>query len=305
VSKNITRIIKKERLLLFDILRTLAVVLIVISHIGAGVASLYRFIGLPNQFLTYYFNSGALGVYLLVFVSGAVLAYQYNDQNNPIRYFSFLVKRIERLYPAYWLVLFLCVFAAPGLILTKWHFALQLFGILPFIVYFAWWIGLFVCLYICFPFILKATNKKPFMTIIVAFIISIMARLTVARLNGHYFMDFTSPLLYFDRVFFPCLLFEFTLGVLFVNKSFLTKFKHKSAKLSYVSDLSYYIFLTHVPYYYYINAKVPHSFWKPHIFVSYLVLVVGTSVILKVLDGKVQISIKALHARSVSKPLPG
>lgn len=250
----------------------------------------------PARWGTYYLSSGAIGVYLLVFVSGGVLQYSYQHRDAWKSYGSFVLKRLERIYPAYWLTLLFCFAVGPGLILHGQELLWQISGFLPFLVYFAWWIGLFVALSVAFPLLSWGIKKGSWLTLLTVFVISIISRFIAANYNGHSFLGFDPPLLRVDRVFFACLLFEFTLGMFVVKKGLLLK-SHSSEKLTYAANFSYYVFLTHVVVSNGFGDRGVHSLWHPSTFVFYITIVLLISYLIEQFDNRIQIAFRTLHKK--------
>lgn len=276
---------KRQRILFFDILRILAVALLLVHHtpmISAGVDSpflaiepLFRFIYDNGKFLTYYVTSGPIGVYLLVFISGAVLYSSYSHKR--VEYWPFLWGRFRRLYPAYWLSLGLCLAISPMFILQGDYIIAQLSGFLPSASYFQWWIGLFMSLYIVFPFLLKAVRRYPNTTLAVSLIVTLIFRL-ITPSESMSFLGFPGGASLLDRVIFPCFIFEFTLGMYIVQKKLYPKKMYSNAFLFFMADVSYFVFLTHQFVRAYLGEHNPNTFWMASSYVPYLctVIVVAT-----------------------------
>ncbi len=97
------------RLLIFDLLRIIATELVVTAHIAQklNIPILNGTYGIPNF---YFVSLGGMGVTILLVVSGAVLRLNHTNVTN---YKDFIIKRLYRIYPAYWcsLVLILMGYA--------------------------------------------------------------------------------------------------------------------------------------------------------------------------------------------------
>ena len=248
---------KKDRLLIFDILRICSVFLIVAGHLAWGYTYLGESIAHIVSFLftggTFWFvfqtHLGMIAVYILIFVSGAVLEYNYQSVTNFSDTMRFYIKRILRIYPAYWMSLFLGIAIAPGLLNEPFSYLfLQFIGIQTItgdllhnpINPMGWFIGVIICLYLLFPFLSMAIKKHPYVSLLVVTIISFILRLIFIYFPNHF------PFGYFPERWFPlCSLFEFCLGIFVVRLSLYPKWVNKSNTIKFLSDISFYVFLTH------------------------------------------------------------
>ena len=89
------------RSVLLDLLRTIAIILLLISHVfGIFFLPFRQPFGIPNFF---YITLGGLAVVIFVILSGIVLGLKYKTKK--LEYFSFIKARFWRIYPTYYLAL--------------------------------------------------------------------------------------------------------------------------------------------------------------------------------------------------------
>lgn len=279
----------KGRNLFFDILRIAAVILIVVHHLpGMPIpvdSTLYRFIYDNGVALTYHVTAGPLGVYLLVFISGAVVHYAYG--NRKVSSKQFIYSRLKRLYPSYWIVIVGYFLFSPELILRGKGFFWQLTGFLPGVAYCSWWIGLFLCLYLVYPILRKAIKAHPYITLLSAFVITIASRLLVAGVTGK--MPGTGlDIIQLDRLIFPTLLFEFVLGMVVIEKGLYFKRAHHSRVVAWLSEVSFFVFLLHPLTRNAMFGSDMSQLWHPRNFLFYLLVTILLSAQLMSLDRFIQ-----------------
>jgi len=247
---------KPPRLAIFDWLRVLAIGLVVGDHIlnqivlfhpSGQLSFLIQAGGFP-PFIT--INLGSIGVIIFLILSGMVLEYNYGQIT--ISYFSFIYKRLKRIYLVYWISLFLAFFLLLG---AGWPQTLKglfynLSGLLlytgrPWTDYFiptAFFIGLIFYLYLFFPLLSKLIKKKPILTLIILLLVSAVARYAMAK-TGLWFRGADG---------FPlCRIFEFGLGIWLAQcesvKAFCQKIEIslKNRLIFYLSELSFPALLVH------------------------------------------------------------
>jgi peptidoglycan/LPS O-acetylase OafA/YrhL len=179
---------------------------------------------------------------------------------------EFILQRLARIYPAYWCSLFFAIglnilyylaygdFRLDGLKLGD--YLLSFSGFQAFfgqwggrINEVGWFIGLIVCLYILYPLLSKAFDKNKFGTLLALFIISYVSRVMIQQFDpaGSYIIVRWMPL---------CNLFEFGLGIFFIKANIYPGIKNGSRTIALLSDLSFYVFLIHLPLLYLININV-------------------------------------------------
>ena len=246
--------IQKPRILFFDILRIICVTLIVYTH--------YKFFWFNNvegiDLNSLLFQNGSLYIYPksialvavsgMIFVSGAVLEYNYKSINNFLEYKLFILKRFFRLYPIYWISLILGallllrldagqVYSGFTIILSMIKNPLVILGIGDNgINLMGWFIGTIFMLYLLFPLLSKIIRKNPHVSIIAFAIITFSFR---------YFMF---PVISFEwlRVIPLYNLFEFGLGIYCVQLKLYPKNTHEFPHISKLADFTFYVFLFHL-----------------------------------------------------------
>lgn len=249
------------RLIRLDLIRCSAIILLVTAHIGQSIQSpIGRFFGLPNF---YYVSLGGVAVTIFLILSGFVLELKYGQSN--IGYAQFVLKRILRIYPVYYLSLLLGVavycyrsFDETGhafahlftlgigdivLSLTAGHAFVGGWGG-PFVAT-SWFIALIITMYFCFPFLSRELKKHPETFILTLMLMSLVSRLIV----GKYEFLPNRPLDWFPL----CRIFEFALGIYLATLS--SQYFSKRLKLpgyivtavSFLSFISFPLFLVHYP----------------------------------------------------------
>jgi peptidoglycan/LPS O-acetylase OafA/YrhL len=247
-----------QRLLFFDILRIFFVAAIVYDHFRfsyfAGVNGLF----FTDGFLPFnIYTAGLQGwaVFGLIFVSGAVLEYNYKRIEGYWEYLKFLFKRCIRIYPAFWLSLLFGLFlnialtsSAAGEIIRNNLFYIifeytGFFVILGqgpgFINTMGWFIGTIILLYLLFPWLSQFVRKYQLIAIIAIMIVTYSSR----------WLFFTYNALLPDLLWrwFPlCNLFEFCLGIYVIQMNFYPKNVKSYPIIHEIAELSFYVFLFHV-----------------------------------------------------------
>lgn len=209
------------RFILPDVLRTIAILLVVLAHIGP-VGAVLPNIGVPG---IYYVSIGGFGVSLFLVTSGMCL------EKKERSYFAFLKNRVKKIYPWYFAALilaFLIILINKSLQEVSSSFFFESFTILSIsctIIGFCafvgmwggpllptgWFIGLIIIFYLIFPVLSKLIEKSPFQALIILFFISFLSRFLLGRFE---------VLPYRALDWFPlCRIFEFGFGI-FIKKSY-------------------------------------------------------------------------------------
>jgi peptidoglycan/LPS O-acetylase OafA/YrhL len=258
IRKNVSPATGSKRLLFFDILRIFFIVAIVYDHFRFGYLDLFNGLLFADGFLTLNIYSAGLqgwAVFGLIFISGAVLEYNYKRIEGYWDYSKFLFKRFIRIYPAFWLSLLFGLFLnitltshAAGEILKNNLFLIifeytGFFVILGrgpgFINEMGWFIAAIISLYILFPWLSAIVRKYKFNAIITFMIVSFGCRSIFFAYN-----PILPDLLW--RWFPLCNLFEFCLGIYVVQMSFYPKNANDHPIIHETAELSFYVFLFHV-----------------------------------------------------------
>lgn len=269
---------KPERILMFDIWRIVAILMVVAIHMASS-----EYLNIPLLFQTYGFlggissitglggNIGNIGVELFIILSGCVLEHTYGrkirEAIGNFNYKAFIEKRIVHLYPAYWLSLILAILISPSIVSIGWIELLKtmsgfyifqtLFSNMPNVQQpinpMGWFIGLMVSLYLLYPFLSRLLNNYKFSGLFLIFCISFIVRVTLLLQspNGT------------DFYWFPLSrLFEFALGIYMVQKGLYFKTVTTNKTVKFLSDISFPMFLVHyivisilitTPNFYFIN----------------------------------------------------
>ena len=241
-----------NRILFFDILRIFFVTSIVCGHAQFALLPWINSIFFADGYIPfniYPIGLAGISVYGLIFVSGAVLEYNYKGIERFSEYVKFLFKRFIRLYPAFWMSLIfgilLAIFLFPAVLKTTNLFDL-IFEFTGFYVvlgngpgilnFMGWFIAAIVSLYILFPYLSKIVRKYQLAALLLFLVISYSSRTFLLTNNP-------IPLLYY---WFPlCNLFEFCLGIYIVQSKWYPQNAKEHPFIRQLSDLSYYVFLFH------------------------------------------------------------
>jgi peptidoglycan/LPS O-acetylase OafA/YrhL len=233
------------RLILLDIIRSIAIFLVVIAHIG------FSTIG--------WFKPGSIGVSLFLILSGMTLGYSYIDRCPS--FMPFIQKRMMRIYPTYFMALIIAAFilGSSKFPVNVSETFLTLGGFCAFagkwgcgLVETSWFIGLIMSLYTIYPYLASSMWRRPYTTIVALFIISSISNLLVSEYLPR------DPLAWFPL----CRVFEFGLGIFLVQqKKIVNLIKNyrlpwNDKVFPYISDISLPVFLIHYP----LVSMIP--FWR-------------------------------------------
>jgi peptidoglycan/LPS O-acetylase OafA/YrhL len=181
-------------------------------------------------------------------VSGAVLEYTHPRLESLAAVTGFYVKRLSRIYPAFWMSLIIALTYAPALLrsLQPHILLLEFTGFCAFtgrwsgvINPIAWFIGLIVVLYFLFPFLSASIRERPFLMLFLIAVIEISAR--------YFFHVWYIPELgrWPDKWLPVCNFLEFGLGIWIVQNGFYPKWVHDSRVIGFLAEISFYVFLIH------------------------------------------------------------
>ena len=171
---------KKERLAYLDIIRTIAVISVLVCHYTRALES--NGIGYLNKILPDFPFSlylGSYGVSLFFIISGASLMYVYSEKCEVLTFFK---KRFWAIYPMFWLayiIAFLYNFwVNKGMFYAypKSRFLLTFFGMDRYLGWYGenyyllgeWFLGCLIFLYLLFPLLRKGVKDYPKITIVIA-----------------------------------------------------------------------------------------------------------------------------------------
>jgi peptidoglycan/LPS O-acetylase OafA/YrhL len=264
------------RVLLFDVLRVIAICMVLYSHVLITMGPPFSEAGLPYIGIKnfYWATWGQIGVTLFLAVSGLSLEYNYGRRK--VRVGTFYLRRILRIYPTYYMSLLLAlviklaislraeiVYGKSFIFLGQPHFGdfiLTMTGFNAFagrwggsLVWSSWFIGLIVTMYLLYPLISLCMKKYPLLSLGSLFVVSGVSRL----ITGHWNILPGNALEWFP----PNRLFEFGIGVFLVRllrRESLLIFNRVLVYiplLTFFSSLSFPLFLVHDPLRRFIWAK--------------------------------------------------
>jgi peptidoglycan/LPS O-acetylase OafA/YrhL len=251
VIKNVDESGKKpERILFFDLIRILCVAIIVYDHSRFDLIEGINQVILPNGYGPFNIYSAGLqgyAVFGMIFVSGAVLEYNYRGLERITGYGQFIFRRFIRLYPAFWMSLILGIILFP--MVLQQHFFGVLFEFTGFFVILGqgsgivnimgWFIAAIFSLYLLYPWLSHLVKKYTLSAIIGLCLLSWGLRSLVLTYN-------IVPLDSFWRWFPLFNAFEFCLGIYIVQIAWYPKKENVYPFIRVLADLSFYVFLFHV-----------------------------------------------------------
>lgn len=279
----------KGRIAVFDMMRILAIILILVSHMNINYSFKFLF---NNSWAgnIFYLNLGNIGVLIFLCISGAAMELSKKPIDTGTSYLKFMYRRIVRLYPAYWMSL---IFAILLKLYTNKHtmgnlfwqfsgfsaFNLQWGGPLNGV---GWCIGLFVYLYLFFPVISKEIEKRPLIVILILFIVTMGS----TYLLNSTFLNSKAPYAIFIARWFPlCNFFYFCLGIYIVKYRLYPEWQDQTGILSWLGKLTFYVFLFHYPI-----LNISGTAGK----LTYLAVVILISIAAMTIDEKIQKSLKGI-----------
>jgi peptidoglycan/LPS O-acetylase OafA/YrhL len=255
--------VSNNRLLIFDILRISAIILVVLLHVGNTLR-------IPVLTAIYGFSSvkwqiGVWGIAIFLVISGSVLEYSYGekitDTVKKFNYKNFVIRRIFRIYPAYWLSIFLALligynhiegFSITELIKTLSGFYpfITMAGV-PFVGSYAgdinpvgWFICTIVCLYFMYPMISRFLKNNGFSAMVIIILGTIFIRMVIPPGAQGY-----------NWYWFPLSrLAEFAFGIYIIQIGIYPKIKNTFFSVRFLSDMSFPIFLIHWPVLFLLGA---------------------------------------------------
>jgi peptidoglycan/LPS O-acetylase OafA/YrhL len=277
-----------NRSLLLDLLRIAAITLVFIAHFGQLLGgSTGGFFGVKNF---YYVSLGGVGVTMFLVLSGILAGLV--DATRTSGYLSYMVKKLLRIYPLYWLSIPLSML---GFVLGEWYIDGEIPNLFPnglvtdlifslsgFYSWIglwggpynapSWFIALIMVMYALFPPLVWLLKKWPHWTLLALLLISAGSRYYVGQegipfvdqsvygnIKGWFFRQYGFMPGRPGDWFPPCRVFEFGLGIylaLIVPKSFWFKLRLDimTRPVNYLSDLAFPLFLLHYPFMFLVLA---------------------------------------------------
>jgi peptidoglycan/LPS O-acetylase OafA/YrhL len=277
----------KPRLLFLDVIRIIAIMLIVIFHVGLDKTGWWSF---NYLFLGVVITLGQIGVYLFIFISGASLAYSYPSERVFKNLKTFYSQRLLRIYPAYWVSMAIPIIITPTVLeqVNRWNIIPIITGFTAFFgmaavsidpVY--WFIGLIVSLYLVYPLLIKFIEWKPAAAMFVMILISGSSLFLLVHFNLLGAATDTGVTHWFPL----CNLAIFGAGIYCIKTGLYPKIKSRFSLIPYFAGLSFFVFLYHFP-------LMPIS--GVSIFV-YIVIVVGISIVAMHFDNHVRKKINEFY----------
>ncbi len=259
----------KKRVILLDILRLVAIGMVVIGHLGQKLGNEWgRFFGWPDF---YYVSIGGAGVTIFLILSGMALELSYGNKKIDLK--KYILGRLRRIYPVYWLSLGLAILIGLFDNSIKLNFKMILWNATGLQVYsghkwegfinpVSWFIGLIVALYFIFPFLSSLMSRRKNIWLFILFLVSFGSRWLV----GKYWHGEYRPIDWFVL----CRIFEFSLGIWIMKTKILNVNMGKirlpifEKQIIFLSNISFAIFLVHLPLLnYFVKDK---SNWQIMIF---------------------------------------
>jgi peptidoglycan/LPS O-acetylase OafA/YrhL len=285
-----------------DLIRCVAIVLLLLAHIGQTINSpLGSFFGIPHF---YYVSLGGLAVTIYLILSGASLELNYGGRN--IKYFQFILKRCIRIYPVYYLSLlfgiviyFIRFYYASGDFSTGFlklgirDIVLSITGGYalagewggPFVAT-SWFIVLIMTMYFLFPFLSREIGKHKIVSIVVLFLISFLSRFIL----GKYEILPNRPLDWFPL----CRIFEFSLGILLAivlqGRSLNNREspRHVFSFVQFISKISFPLFLVHYPLLFIIPFLTSRGAYQLLAICLFVIISLTASWIILAIDDRLQ-----------------
>jgi peptidoglycan/LPS O-acetylase OafA/YrhL len=191
------------------------------------------------------------GVYLFIFVSGAMLEFNKKNLSNLTSLVSFYIDRLIRVYPAYLVaVVFAACFFSPIVMTNSWWdnintiLAIRAYSNLPVrdIASVGWFIGMIVMLYLLYPFLSRMIDRSPEIWTIALVGFSLTCRAVFWMYNEPgsitYNFWYNNPLR--NLAFF-------VLGIYVIRRGLYPRWTHHSTVITWLSDMTFYIFLIQGP----------------------------------------------------------
>lgn len=275
-----------NRILFFDFLRVLGVLMVVVVHYLDLLKT--SFFGFP---LTVPFvlpilgrlSWAQVGVYIMIFVSGAALAYAHPAGSLRGRLGEFYFRRASRIYPAAWVafLFMITIFPFNPLVFTPE----SLFSVITeTTAWFGtfnglggyWFLGLILTLYLMYPFIDRFITWSPHIAIYALIAISIISEIAI-WMSGFWIFGI-------ERFFPLSNVGIFGAGIYCVRQGYYPKFSMDNRVFIYLAEVSFFVYL----YHYYILTINIDPLWL--CILSIMVVSTGAMMV----DDTIQRKIRAL-----------
>jgi peptidoglycan/LPS O-acetylase OafA/YrhL len=255
--------VSNNRLLIFDIVRIIAIILVVLLHVGNTLkipvlTAVYGFSGMNWQI-------GMWGIALFLVISGSVLEYSYGeriaDTMKKFNYRDYVIRRIFRIYPAYWVSIIIALVVGfnhtAGLSITElmktlsgFYPFITLAGV-PFVGSYAgdinpvgWFICTIICLYFLYPMISQFLKNHGFCAMVIIILSTVFIRMVIPPGAQGY-----------NWYWFPLSrIAEFAFGIYIIQIGWYPKMINSFQSIRFLSDLSFSVFLVHFPVLFLLTA---------------------------------------------------
>jgi peptidoglycan/LPS O-acetylase OafA/YrhL len=237
---------ERKNLLFIDILRVIAVTLVVLDHLIGWWPlqpyhiNFYFYVRLFGGL--YGFNDGSLGVAMFVFISGFSLMYTSKAFEHVRDIGPFYINRLKRIYPMYWLSLWFTVMLFREVKVIDWITYILGFNIVDGINGVYWFLTPLLELYALFPLLSYAMARWPH--------VSILSLLIVEVANRYYGITGGMSAFYY--------VFIFGFGMYLARMKLYPKISSNKIT-TWLGRLSFPAFLVHVPLMYYLFAGHENS----------------------------------------------
>jgi peptidoglycan/LPS O-acetylase OafA/YrhL len=266
----------KPHLLYLDLIKILAMALVLYSHIPGG--------WLPFQttaFGTY--GLGGLGITIFLFASGAGLSYSDREYTSVL---SFYKNKLLRIYPAYWMAFALSIAIFPATLVTSSHWFEQITGTVSW--FGLWWIagsvvkvaswffGIILFMYLVYPFLKKWFDSYTTIKMICLLSFSIAFKFWLVSVNnfGIEHLNYICPLVWIGW---------FGLGIWVTKMGYFQKWNYRNDIIILLANMAFYVYLIQEAIFPIYTNISPIAFW---------IVLSLVSVILYLADQQVQRIIK-------------
>jgi len=278
--------VNRKRVIFFDVLRILGVLMVAVVHYLDLVKQSFFGIPLAVPFVLPILGRlswAQIGVYIMIFVSGAALAYTYRPDSVRGNLGEFYFKRFARIYPAGWVAFLFALIIFPlntGALTILNTFAVITQTTAWFGLFNGpggyWFLGLILSLYLMYPFIDRFISWQPEIALYSLIAISIISEIVI-WMSGFWIFGI-------ERWFPLCNLGIFGAGIYCVRRGFYPKFTTENTIFIYLAEVSFFVYL----YHYYIYVINPNPLW----FCVFSVMVASIGAML--IDGIIQKKVRAL-----------
>ena len=183
-----------------DFIKGIAIIWVVVFHMFKDFNAVFMGkAGVSGLSFSHLFMWGALGVDLFIICSGFLLAYSYSNSAEIKSFGGFLLRRLKRIVPLYYIAIFSVLvldyfIGRENFQVNAMSIILHMLGLHTFTGYImdiegAWWfIGLIIQLYLLFPFIHRSIQYfNKFYVLIFCFFLTVASKfIDVANINTNY-----------------------------------------------------------------------------------------------------------------------